>query len=77
MPLSSLLAPELRSPLRKSLRRGSYLSDGVRLFRVVSPPTTVRERTFVRLEDCRTLEVQAYPPSELDSMGLRAVQPAG
>ena len=55
---------------------GSYLTDGRRLFRVVSQFTPSAERVFASLEDCFTLEVSDYAPGELYSMGLRTVRTA-
>lgn len=56
----------------------SYLTDGRRLFRVVSQFAADAERVFAWLKDCLTLEVQAYAPGELDAMGLRSIRtPAG
>lgn len=53
---------------------GSYVTDGHRLFRVVSQFAFVGDHVFAWLEDCFTLEVQRYAPSELHEMGLRPVQ---
>jgi len=50
------------------------VTDGHRLFRVISQFATVGEHVFASLEDCRTLEVQAYAPGELAAMRLRAVK---
>ncbi|MFI5038016.1 MAG: hypothetical protein ACHP93_06005 [Solirubrobacterales bacterium] len=52
----------------------SYLTDGRRLFRVVSQFTAGAEDAFASLEDCLTLEVQAYSPGELHRMRLRRVR---
>lgn len=52
---------------------GGYLTDGRRLFRIVSKFATVGGSVFASLEDCRALEVQAYAPGELYAK-LRAVQ---
>jgi hypothetical protein len=54
----------------------SYLTDGRRLFRVVSQFTAGAEHAFASLEDCLTLEVQPYAPGELHSMRLRRVRTA-
>lgn len=50
------------------------MTDGHRLFRVVSQFAFVGDHVFASLEDCFTLEVQRYAPSELHEMGLRPVQ---
>ncbi len=70
-------------PLRRSIARrtptcerfvpGSYVTDGCRLLRVISPFAAAEDRRFASLEDCLTLEVQAYSPRELATMGLQPV----
>ena len=55
------------------LRPGSYLTDGWRLFRVISQFSPRSARVFAALEDCRTLEVRPYSPDELYAMRLRPV----
>ncbi|MGA2321109.1 MAG: hypothetical protein ABSG95_10285 [Solirubrobacteraceae bacterium] len=56
------------------LRSGGYVTDGRRLFRVVSQPAAGGEYLSAALEDCYTLAVQAYAPRELREMRLRAVR---
>ena len=51
-----------------------YLTDGVRLFRVVRGFAWPAHESQAVLEDCRTLEQSSYPPDELWSMGLRIVR---
>ncbi|HYM54767.1 MAG TPA: hypothetical protein VES97_05355 [Solirubrobacteraceae bacterium] len=51
----------------------SYLTDGSRLFRVVSRPRAEAGHMSVALEDCLTLEVRSYSPRKLDLMDLRPV----
>ncbi len=53
--------------------RGSYLTDGRRLFRVVSRFAGGHRKLLVALEDCLTLQVQLFDQSELAAMGLEAV----
>lgn len=53
---------------------GSYLTDGRRLFRVVSQFAFAGDHVVASFEDCHTLDVQAYAPSELCTLGLRIVQ---
>jgi hypothetical protein len=53
---------------------GSYLTDGRRLFRVVSHFTPGAAQLQSSIEDCLTLEVSAHAPSELYSMRLRPVR---
>jgi hypothetical protein len=52
---------------------GYYLTDGQRLFRVVSQFTTSLT-PYAELEDCVTLTVDRYSPTELYVMGLRSVR---
>ena len=72
------LAPRSRTTPRsvslESLRCGSYLTDGRRLFRVVSQFAAAGEDAFASLEDCRTLRVQAYAPGELQAMKLKPIR---
>lgn len=76
MSLGSLLRIGSPPPSSATLVPGSYVTDGDRLFRVVSQFSTVGEDVFAALEDCRTLGVETYAPGELFSMGLRAVSGA-
>jgi hypothetical protein len=66
-PFSGVCAP------REQLGFESYLTDGWRLFRVVSQLNTTQRQPFASLEDCLTLEVQPYTPGELGAMNLRPV----
>ncbi len=70
-----------RSPPRAAPREwfvpDDYLTDGRRLFRVVSQLADGARQGFCSLEDCSTLEVDTYLPGELATMGLRPVQLAG
>ena len=50
-----------------------YLTDGLRLFRVVRGFAWPAHESKAVLEDCRTLEERAYAPDELWSMGLAIV----
>ncbi len=50
-----------------------YLTDGRRLFRVVSQFSDSAAHVFASLEDRLTLEVQAYSPGELHGIRLRRV----
>ncbi len=63
----------LRAPRERRLDSESYLTDGRRLFRVVSQFSTTQRQPFASLEDCLTLEVQPYTPGELGAMSLRPV----
>ena len=51
-----------------------YLTDGVRLLRVVRGFAWPAHESQAVLEDCRTLEERAYSPDELWAMGLSVVQ---
>jgi hypothetical protein len=72
------LAPRSRTSPRcvsaESLRCGTYLTDGRRLFRVVSQFAPAGDDVFASLEDCRTLDVQAYAPGELQAMKLKPIR---
>jgi hypothetical protein len=50
------------------------VTDGRRLFRVVSQFAFAGDHVVASLEDCLTLDVRAYSPDELHAMGLRAVR---
>lgn len=74
MSFTSLRRLEPRPAPLAPLRSGGYVTDGRRLFRVTSQFSTVDENMFASLEDCLTLEVQAYAPGELREMRLRPVR---
>jgi len=57
-----------------ALAQDGYLTDGSRLFRVVSRFETEREVVLVALEDCSTFEIKALLPRELRAMRLRVVR---
>jgi hypothetical protein len=78
MSLAPLHPPRPRRGPCALLIPDNYLTDGRRLFRVVSQFAAGAEHVFASLEDCLTLEVQAYAPGELDAMRLGPVRtPAG
>lgn len=52
----------------------AYVTDGLRLFRVVSPLRWSDGYVTADMEDCMTLDVRAYTPTELWSMRLRVVR---
>ena len=58
----------------RALVQDGYLTDGSRLFRVMSRFETEREVVLVALEDCSTFEIKALLPCELRGMGLRVVR---
>ena len=55
------------------LHEGAYVTDGRRLFRVVQPINPPRAVASAVLEDCMTLDAQAFTPRQLAEMGLRTV----
>jgi hypothetical protein len=65
------------APSPEALEPGRYLTDGRRLFRVVSRFDAPPETVLVVLEDCVTLDVLALVPSELGEMGVSAVPTDG
>jgi len=74
MALSIVHSLGVRELSRRALALGGYLTDGRRLFRVVSRFEGDGETVLVGLEDCSTFEVKALLPSELRAMRLRAVR---
>jgi hypothetical protein len=56
------------------LAPGAYITDGRRLFRVLSQFVPESGQVFASLEDCMTLEVGTYAPDELEAMGLLPVR---
>lgn len=74
MPLAPLRRHDSRSTPATALRPGCYLTDGRRLFRVVSEFGADGKHGFASLEDCLTLAVEPYSPGELDAMKLRPVR---
>jgi hypothetical protein len=52
---------------------GDYLTDGERLLRVVSRFDPRAEHKFAMLEDCLTLEIDAYTADVLATIALRPV----
>lgn len=55
---------------------GLYVSDGRRLFRIVSQVAPGLGPASAELEDCSTLTVERYSAEELYEMELWAVTPA-
>ena len=52
---------------------GEYLTDGRRLWRVLSRFDPRASAKFAVLEDCMTLDTQAFTPQRLAEMGLQSV----
>jgi hypothetical protein len=73
MPLAPLRRPRPPQVPSAPLVADSYLTDGRRLFRVVSRFADSVGHAFASLEDCLTLEVREYSPGELYEMRLRPV----
>jgi hypothetical protein len=66
--------PVLSSPSTSDFEPGSYVTDGWRLFRVVSPIDPGVQPSLAWLEDCMTLSVESYTSDELWEMDLRLVR---
>jgi hypothetical protein len=77
MPMFPFLAERAISPHPRpdELRPAAYLTDGRRLYYVVSRIVLDGRIESVSLEDCATLQVRAYVPDEL--YGMKPVQPGG
>ncbi|MGO9496677.1 MAG: hypothetical protein ACLQA5_08220 [Solirubrobacteraceae bacterium] len=58
------------------LDEGAYVTDGVRLFRVVLRLDPLRGAAAAVLEDCLTLELRSYGAADLWEMGVRLVRPS-
>jgi hypothetical protein len=58
------------------LRRGDYLTDRRRLYRVLEILPARGNRGAAILEDCHTLDATLFRPTELRRMRLELVQPA-
>ncbi|HET9720040.1 MAG TPA: hypothetical protein VFP55_08195 [Solirubrobacteraceae bacterium] len=54
---------------------GVYVTDGMRLFRVISPGQSLFPSA--ELEDCLTLEIDRYFSDELYAMRLHRVRSSG
>jgi hypothetical protein len=54
---------------------GAYLTDGLRLFRVVWPLCSLERPDMAILEDCKTLSLTAFTSHELSAMRLTPVTP--
>jgi hypothetical protein len=64
----------LRRPKADQLQPGTYVTDGERLFCVLSQFASEDEIELATLEDCLTLEVKPYCSDELEDLRLRHVQ---
>jgi hypothetical protein len=69
----SSLRGALRRPKADQLQPGSYVTDGERLFCVLSQFASDDEIELATLEDCLTLEVKPYCLDELLDLRLRPV----
>ena len=58
------------------LDEGTYVTDGMRLFRVVQRLDPLRGAASAVLEDCLTLELRSYAAADLWEMGVRLVRPS-
>ena len=74
LPSMAIVAETRRGRLSTSaLEPDVYLTDGLRLFRVVRGFGWPAHESKAVLEDCRTLEEGADAPDELWTMGLTLV----
>ncbi len=74
-PLEPLSTPAPRpEPRPDRLLPDGYITDGRRLFRVVSRFAADQRPRVASLEDCLTLRVRTYSPGELAAMKLRPVR---
>jgi len=56
---------------------GSYLTDGIHLFRVAQTlPDRIAGELVVTLEDCHSLEIVLCPLRALTDRSIRSVKPA-
>jgi hypothetical protein len=73
-PMSPEEYERLIAPRTLAAAGGSYVTDGRRLFRVVSPLAAPPDLEVAELEDCMTLETDSYSPGELWAMRLVLVR---
>jgi len=76
-PLGSLRPFSGHSGELRELPSCRYVTDGRRLFRVVSRLPSRGRGGLAELEDCLTLRVACYTERELATMRLRAVTAGG
>jgi hypothetical protein len=62
------------APRTLATTAGAYVTDGRRLFRVISPLASPPDWETAELEDCVTLETISYTPAQLWAMGLCLVR---
>jgi hypothetical protein len=74
MSLATTAVGSTSTPVEEEFAPGVYVTDGYRLFRVVSPGASLFPSA--ELEDCHTLRVERYYSDELYAMRLQRVQPA-
>ena len=65
--------PILAADLDHVIAPEAYVTDGIHLYRVVSPLDWVQDKAYAVLEDCRTLKVRSYSSDDLWAMNLRLV----
>ena len=73
----TILAETTRRRLSTDVETTTYLTDGLRLFRVVRGFSFPVIDSWATLEDCRTLGQHTFSPDELWGMGLCVVHRAG
>jgi hypothetical protein len=66
-----------KSPLSNPsfFRKGDYVTDQRRLYRVLQIVPARFKRRAAILEDCRTLDAALFRPRQLARMQLRVVEP--
>jgi len=69
--MQTLIATYPRA-LERNVSPGEYLTDGIRLFRVVATPFDPWKGECAELEDCYTLATRTYPP---DAFSLLRLEP--
>jgi hypothetical protein len=69
----TIVAETSKGRLSTDVEPDTYLTDGLRLFRVVRGFSWPIDESWATLEDCRTLEEYTYSPDELWGMGLSVV----
>lgn len=71
----SLIEEKVDVGLGRPFEAGSYFTNGVDLFRVVSVTSGSGGPRVVELEDCRTLELSLYAGDAVMTLGLTQVNP--
>jgi hypothetical protein len=76
LPLTPDTSTMANNSRTRPFRKGDYLTDRRRLYRVLEiVPAKLRRRAAI-LEDCETLDAALFPPKLLKRMQLQLVEPA-